>query len=179
VARRLWPRAAPDPAAGAASSLDPVDRSRTARLVLWTKVAVALAEVAIGLSVLGLGVVHVNIGTWAQRVALRELQQDPGDFVARHVIANLRTLTHLHEVVDGTVLALYGALKGGVVFAVLRHHHRVAIIGAVLFTLVALGAAVVLLRHPTALRAILGVLDVAVAFVMCREAASLRRHVRT
>jgi len=121
----------------------------------------------------------VNIAAWAQRVALHELQQDPGDFIARHVIASLRSLTHLHEVVDGIVVALYGALKGGVVLAVLRHHHRVAIFGAVLFTLVALAAAIVLLRHPTPLRAALGVLDIAVAFVMCREALSLRRHIRT
>jgi len=145
--------------------------------VLWTKVVVALVEVAIGASLLGLGIFHVNIGTWAQRLALHELQQDPGDFIARHVIASLRSLTHIHEVVDGIVLTLYGALKGGVVLAVLRHHHRVAIFGAALFTLVAFGAAIVLFRHPTPLRAVLGVVDIAVAFVMCREALSLRRHV--
>jgi len=135
-------------------------------------------EIGIGLVLVGLGIAHFSIASWAQRLALHELQQDPGDFIARHVIANLRSLTHLHEVVDGSVLALYGALKGGVVLAVLRHHHRVAIFGAVLFTIVALGAAFVLLRHPTAVRLVLGVLDVAVAFVMCREALSLRRHVR-
>lgn len=120
--------------------------------------------------------VDVNIGTSIRHAALRELQQDPGDFVSRHIIAGFPALTRVNEIVVGVLLAAYGALKGGVVLAVLRHHHRVAIVGAVVFTLVALGAAFVLFRHPTPIRAALGLLDVAVAVVLWREALSLRRH---
>lgn len=175
----MWTRAAADPAVDPATSLDPVDRSRVARFVLWLKVAAAALEIGAGLTLVILGIIHINIAAWARHLAMRELQQDPGDFIARHVIASFYTLTRVREILDGAVLAVYGALKAGVVLAVLRHHHRVAIFGAVLFTLVAVGAAIVLFRHPTAVRAVLGVLDVAVAVVLCREALSLRHHMRS
>lgn len=143
---------------------------------MWLKVATAVFETAAGIALLVFGILNINVGTWIRHFALRELQQDPGDFIARHLIAGVPAFTRVHEVVVGAVLAVYGTLKGGVVLAVLRHHHRVAIIGAAVFTLVALAAAFVLFRHPTPFRGVLGVLDVAVAVVMWREALSLRRH---
>jgi uncharacterized membrane protein len=178
VARRLWARPAPDPTVDPAAASDPVDRSRIARIILWLKVAAAVIEIAAGIALLILGILNFNIGTWVRHWGLRELQGDPGDFVARHLLAAFPALTRTHEVVDGAVVAAYGVLKGGVVVAVLRHHHRVAIFGAFLFTLVAFGAAFALLLHLTTLRVVLGALDVAVAFVMVREALSLRRHAR-
>jgi uncharacterized membrane protein len=169
-------RPAPDPAAHPQATFDPVERSRAARAILWLKVIAAGIEIAAGIALLFLGIFDVNIGGWVRHLASRELQADPGDFIARHVIANIHAITRVHEVLDGAVLALYGALKGGVVGAVLLHHHRIARFGAVLFTVVALAAAVVLLGRPTAFRAALGALDLAVAVVMIREAMALGRE---
>ena len=171
----MRPDPAPDPARDPATTTDPVDHSRLARTILWLKVVAATVETAAGLALLAFGIASINFGSFIRHLALHELQQDPDNFLARHLIVGLPALTRLREIIVGGTLTLYGALKGGVVLAVLRRHHRVAIFGSVLFIIVALGAAFVLLLHPNVVRAVLGLLDLAVAVVMVREALSLRR----
>jgi uncharacterized membrane protein len=135
--------------------------------------------VILGVTLLVVALLDVNVGAWIRHLALRELRDDPSDFIARHILRSIPSVTRPREFVLGGFLAAYGVLKGGVVLAVLRHHRRVAIAGAIIFTLVALAAFGVLLHHPSLARGILGVLDLAVAVVMWREALSLHhRHMR-
>ena len=139
----------------------------------------ASVEVLLGVTLLIVAVLHVNLGAWLRHFALRELRDDPSDFIARHVMRSIPSITRPHEFVLGGFLSAYGLLKGSVVLAVLRHHRRVAIAGAIIFTFIALAAFAVLVHHPTLPRAVFGVLDLAVAVVMWREALSLHhRHVR-
>jgi uncharacterized membrane protein len=144
--------------------------------ILWMKVLTATLEVVLGIGLLVLAILDVNVRTWISHFALGELHEDPGDFVARHLMTTVPSLSREREFLFGGLVAAYGVLKGGVVLAVLRHHRRVATAGTVLFTLVALLAAVVLLRDPSPARAVLGALDVAVAVVMWREMLSLHRR---
>ena len=148
-------------------------------MILWLKVLTATIEVLLGIGLVCLAVMDISVGTWVRHLALRELRDDPSDFISRHLLLTVPALSQTREFILGSFAAVYGLLKGSVVLAVLRHHRRAAIAGTALFTVIAVATLVVLMRDPTFPRGILGVLDIAVAVVMWREALSLRHHAVT
>ena len=146
---------------------------RSTRGVIWAKLAYTTLEAAFGVAVLVAAVVHFDPGEELRRQAINELSTDPGDFLGRHELSASRNL-HPHVLIGAAIL-VYALCKGGLLVGFLRDNRRVAQIGSVIFTALALGAVVVLLLRPTAIRVVLAAADVVVALVLLREARRLRR----
>jgi uncharacterized membrane protein len=150
-------------------------KHRGRRAILWAKLGVAGAEVAIGVALLVVRAAHIDLTHSVRSLALHELSEDPGDFVARHALVLAPSLGPGTAVRAGALLAVYGAFKAAVVAGVLLRRARAVLIGAIAFAVIAAGAFVALALHPTLPRLVLGALDIAVACAIVLEARDLRR----
>jgi uncharacterized membrane protein len=150
-----------------------VRRSVVRRIVLWVKIAVSTGEAVAGLVLFVAGVLHADLTGTIRRVALHELHEDPGDYIARHVMASAPSLSAAGAVILGLVLLAYAAVKAGVLLAVLQERRLAALCGAVLFAVIAGAGAVVLVLHPTVVRGALWGLDVFVAAAVVLEVRAM------
>lgn len=142
------------------------------RGVLYAKLGYSAVEVVAGAVLVVFALVRVDLAAVLHRAALRELAEDPADFVARHLLS-LRAARSLHpgrEGVVGAGVLAYGAAKAALVVAVLRGSRRMVRVGAVVFVAVAAAGLVALLRHPSPAGFVLAALDLAVAAVVVVEA---------
>ena len=148
------------------------------RAILWAKLALATFEILGGVLLLVARFGHVDLVHVIGTLAAHELRQDPGDFVARRANVVARDVGPRAGVI-GAVLVAYGVLKGGLIVGVLRRYRTFVFVGAAIFVVIALSGFVVLVTHPTALRVLLGFLDIAVAAVVTLEARDLSRKTRS
>lgn len=143
------------------------------------KLLYTLLEALGGLLLLVAGITHHDLVAVLHRAALRELHEDPSDFLARHLLGlrSGRRLSAGKEVVSGAFLIAYTGVKAGVIIGILQRSRLMIQLGAVVFTLLSAAAMVALLRHPSLLGSLVVVLDLAVAVVVIREARrALRLH---
>ncbi|HWB34180.1 MAG TPA: DUF2127 domain-containing protein [Candidatus Paceibacterota bacterium] len=157
----------------------PAEERRTKlyfEISVWLKGLISLAEVIAGILVIAVS--PANLASWIISASQDELLEEPGSFIASHVLA----LGHQFAATSGVIIAVYllsrGIIKLGLVAALLRGW-----LWAYPTSLVILGLFIIYQSYEFALGhspiiAAITVFDLVVVYFIWREYLIVKEHLR-